>query len=83
MKFWEKYTERIEIPQKDLDEATRIAINASMKEGELRYREYLIEVLGRLNELLKNDGDKKPQLSIDAFIKFVEQEPESVELDLE
>lgn len=83
MKFWEKYTERIEIPQKDLDDATRIAINASMKEGELRYREYLIEVLGRLNELLKNDGDKKPQLSIDAFIKFVEQEPEDVELNLE
>ena len=83
MKFWDKYTERIEIPEADLDEVTRIAINASMKEGELRYREYLIGVLGRLNELLKDNGDKKPQLTIDAFIKFVEQEPEEVELNFD
>jgi hypothetical protein len=75
MKFWEKYTERIEISEEDLDDITRLAMTATMKEGELRYREYLIDVLGRMNELLKDSGEKKPQLTIDAFIKFVEQEP--------
>ena len=75
MKFWERYTERIEISEEDLDDITRLTMTATMKEGELRYREYLIDVLSRMNELLKDSGEKKPQLTIDAFIKFVEQEP--------
>ena len=74
MKFWDKYTERIEIPESDLNELSQIAMNACMKEGELRYREYLLEVLGRIKELLEEDGGKS-KISIDALISIVEQEP--------
>lgn len=74
MKFWDKYTERIEIPESDLNELSRIAMNACMKEGELRYREYLLGVLGRVKELLEED-EGKSKISIDALISIVEQEP--------
>lgn len=74
-KFWEKYTERIEIPEEDLSEVSRLAISAAMKEGELRYREYLLDVFERMNELLKETGEKKPQITIDAFINFIGDEP--------
>lgn len=81
MKYWEKYSERIEIPEKELTDASKLLMDAAMKEGELRYREYLIDVLGRLNEMLKKDGEEKPQLSIDAYIAFLENEPFRVDLN--
>jgi hypothetical protein len=75
MKYWEKYTERIEIPEDELSEMSRLLMQSAMKEGELRYREYLIDVLGRVNEMLKKDGEPAPRLTIDAYIAFLEDEP--------
>jgi len=75
MKYWEKYTERIEIPEDELSEMSRLLMQSAMKEGELRYREYLIDILGRVNEMLKKDGEPTPQLTIDAYIAFLEDEP--------
>lgn len=76
MKFWEKYVEKIEIPESDVGEAQRFVVEGFMKEGELRYREYLISVLKRIDALMKEDADGvEPKLSIKSFIAFVEDEP--------
>lgn len=81
MKYWEKYTERIEIPEEDLTDASKLLMQAAMKEGELRYREYLIDVLTRLDEMLKQTGEEAPQLSIKAYISFLEDEPFRADLN--
>lgn len=75
MKFWEKYDKVVDLSESDLSELEELTIKSFMREGELRYREYLIGVFKRLDEMLKNTGEPKPKLSIDSFIKFLEDEP--------
>ena len=76
MKFWEKHDKVIDLAEEgELSEAQELAVKVMMKEGELRYREYLISVFKRVEETLKESGEPKPKLSIQSFIKFVEDEP--------
>jgi hypothetical protein len=75
MKFWEKYDKVVDLSESDLTELEQLTIKGFMREGELRYREYLIGVFKRIDEMLKDTGESKPKLSIDSFIKFLEDEP--------
>lgn len=75
MKYWDKYTERIDIPEEDLTDAAKMLMNAAMREGELRYREYLISVLKRLNEMLEAEGEEAPKMTLKSYIAFLEDEP--------
>ena len=75
MKFWEKYTERVEIPESDMSEVQKIVAEGFMREGEHRYREYLLSVIDRVDALMREGGDKDPKLTIKSFRSFVEEEP--------
>jgi hypothetical protein len=76
VKFWEKHDKVIDLAEEGpLSEAQELAVKLMMKEGELRYREYLISVFKRIDETLKESGEPKPKLSIESFIKFLEDEP--------
>lgn len=69
-KYAEKYNRVIDIPE--LGEAQDMLVKAFMREGELRYRDYLLSVLGRVKELLEEDGEDPAKISLDSVISIVE-----------
>ena len=78
MKYWEKYDRSIQIDFDTLGQVEQLALKALMTEGELRYRDSLLEKLRLLNETLRGSGSEgeKPQITIDALIQIVEDEDE-------
>jgi len=72
----DKYDRDVDL---DLTEAQELIVRAFMKEGELRYRDELIAVLERTRDMLKEDGEESPKISINAVINMVLEEPEKDE----
>lgn len=69
-KYAEKYNRVIEIPE--MDEAQEMIVRAWMREGELRYRDYLLSVLGRVKKLLEQDEKVPAKITLDSLISIVE-----------
>lgn len=76
-KYAEKYNKVIEIPE--MDEAQEMIVRAWMREGELRYRDSLLSVLRRVKELLEEDGNKAPKISLESVISIVENTDNDIE----
>ncbi len=67
MKYKDKYNKSVELPLSDISEREKVVIGALMREGELRFRDALIEVM----QMMKRTGGIE-QISVDAVIEIVE-----------
>lgn len=74
MDYSEKYNTTIEMS--DVTAAQELAIEVVMKEGELRYRDYLVSVLEETKSVMQASGGEV-NLPINALINIVRSEPSS------
>lgn len=72
MDYSEKYNKTIKIS--DATAAQELAIEVVMKEGELRYRDYLVSVLEETKSIMQASGGEV-NLPINALINIVRSEP--------
>lgn len=72
MDYAEKYNKTIEIS--DANAAQELALEIVMKEGELRYRDYLVSVLEETKSVMQESGGEI-NLPINALINIVRSEP--------
>lgn len=66
-KYWEEYSKSVEIDLSDVSDSTRTVINAVMREGELKYRDELIEIFRAMKETAGLES-----VSVDAVIGILE-----------
>lgn len=72
MDYIEKYSETLDLDE--LSVAQQVAVDALMREGELRYRDYLVSVLEKTKEVMISNGEEI-NLPINALINIVKLEP--------
>lgn len=81
MAYSDKYDR--EVILEDLDEATEVAIRAVMKEGELRFRDVLVEYLEKDIDEYLSDVDGEPNQEWIDGVRYVIQLAREADFDRE